>query len=89
MKKPSIKAIKSGIQSGLATAKEHAEPVAKEAVSKGRAFLKTKTGKRIATGGLAGGAIGLALPILTIATGAILGAGALVLYKSMQDKETD
>ena len=89
MKKPDLPAIRSRVESGLASAKERAEPVAKQVLETGRAALQTKTGKRLATGAVAGGAIGFALPLVSIATGAILGAGVVLIAKTIQDRDTE
>lgn len=87
MKRPSIEGIKVSVKSGAAYAREHGEPIARQAIRTGQSAIQTKLGKRIATGALAGGAIAYALPFAAMTTGAILGAGALVLFKSMKDNE--
>lgn len=87
MKKPDLDGIKTSFKDGVSYAREHGGPIAKQAVKSGQIALKTKMGKRIATGAMAGGAIAYALPLVGFATGAILGAGAMVLFKSLQDKE--
>lgn len=87
MRRPNIDGIKESVKSGTSYVREHGEPIAKQAVETGQAALKTKLGKRIATGALAGGAIAYALPFAAVTTGAILGAGALVLFKSATDKD--
>lgn len=89
MKKPTIDGIKGGVSSGLAFAKQHGGPIATQVVDTGRAALKTRFGKRIATGAAAGGAIAFAVPFMAISTGAILGAGTLILFKALQDKEPE
>jgi hypothetical protein len=89
MKKPDLGTITSSVENGLAYAKEHGEPVAKQVYEKGRSALQSKTGKRIAQGVVAGGAIGFAVPVLSMTTGAILGAGLMVLYQSLKAREPD
>ena len=87
MKRPNIEGIKDRVKSGASYAREHGEPIARQVIVTGQSALKTKMGKRIATGALAGGAIAYALPFAAITTGALLGAGVLVLFKSMKDHE--
>lgn len=86
MKKPDITEMKNTMKNGLYYVKDHGEPIARKAVKSGQVALQSKMGKRIATGALAGGAIAYAIPLLAVSTGAIFGAGALVLFKSLQDK---
>jgi hypothetical protein len=57
-----------------------------KAKAKAIEFLKTPMGKTVATGALAGGAIGAALPFVSAIAGAAVGAGSLVLIKSIRDK---
>lgn len=87
MKRPNIEGIKGSVKSGASYARGHGEPIARQAIETGRSALKTKLVKRIATGALAGGAIAYAIPFAAVTSGAILGAGALVLFKSIRDKE--
>ncbi|WP_380872313.1 hypothetical protein ACFB49_32600 [Sphingomonas sp. DBB INV C78] len=89
MKKPDLSGVKASVENGLAVAKERAEPAAKQVYETGRSALRTKAGKRLATGAVAGGAIGFALPLLSIATGAALGAGVVLLIKTLQDRDTE
>jgi len=49
--------------------------------------MKTKLGKRIVTRALADGAIAYALPFMTLATIATMGAGTLVLIRYFNDRE--
>lgn len=87
MKRPNIDGIKESVISGASYARERGEPIARQAIETGQTALNSKLGKRIATGAVAGGAIAYAIPFAAITTGAILGAGALVLVKSVTDKE--
>lgn len=87
MKRPTTEDVKQSLKAGASYAKEHGEPIARQAVESGRAALKTKTGRRIAKGALAGGAIAYAIPFMAISTGVILGAGAMLFLKSATDKE--
>lgn len=68
-----------------ATSKPATETM-KKAKAMALAFLKTPMGKTVATGALAGGAIGAALPFVSAIAGAAVGAGSLVLLKSLRDK---
>lgn len=67
--------------------KEHGVVAAKATVRAGKAILETRDGKRAAVGAAAGGAIGYALPLISIAAGAALGAGLLVLWRSLKDND--
>lgn len=87
MKKPYLSGVKAQAEQGLAFAKAHGSPLASKVILKSRSAMKTKLGKRIVTGAIAGGAIAYALPFIALTTGAIMGAGALVLIKSLNDKE--
>ena len=89
MKKPDLTAIKARVGDGFAAVKERAEPVAKQAYHTGRSALQTKAAKRLTTGAVAGGAIGFALPLLSIATGAVLGAGVVLIVKTLQDRDAE
>lgn len=87
MKKPSLHSIKSDIETGVKFANERGRPIAEKVYRVGRGAIATKTGKRIATGAFAGGAIAYAIPLMAITTGAILGAGAMLFVKSLSDRE--
>lgn len=82
-----IEGLKTRIRSSAEYAREHGEPLVRQAAEKGQAALTSKLGKRIATGALAGGAIAYAIPLAAISTGAILGAGAMVFFKAVRDDE--
>ena len=66
---------------------EGGKVAADAAVEGGKAVWKTKIGKRAVTGAVGGGAVGFALPIITIVGGAALGAGLYVIYKGLKDKD--
>lgn len=89
MKKPSIDDIKAGAETAYEWAKDTGEPIARQVADTGQAALKTKVGKRLATGALAGAAIGYALPFVTITGCALLGGGLMLFWKSVQDKDPE
>ena len=86
MKRPSVEEMKASAGTAFEWARETGEPIARRAVESGQAALKTKAGKRFATGAAAGAAIGYVVPLLTITTGALLFGGAMLFWKSVQDK---
>ncbi len=87
MKLPERAAIVGKMKTTAEAGSRRGMGAAKTAVTAGRAVLMTKTGQRVATGAMAGAAIGAALPFVTMAAGAMLGAGALVMIKSMKDTD--
>lgn len=89
MKTPSIDDIKAGAETAYEWARDTGEPIARQAFETGQAVLKTKPGQRFATGAAAGAAIGFALPFATILSCALLGGGAMLFWKSIQDHEAE
>jgi hypothetical protein len=69
------------------TGQRHGAEVADAAVSASRKVWKTKLGKRAVTGGVAGAAIGAALPLISMVAAAGLGAGLFVIWKGLRDKD--
>lgn len=80
-------AAKAGAEKGAQIGNKHGAAAGDFLVRTGEAVVKTRTGKRAVTGAVAGGAVGAALPFVTLIGGAMLGAGALVLWKSFKDKD--
>ena len=71
----------------LAPLREKAPELADAALEHARLAAKTKVGKRALTGAAAGAAIGMALPFVSVTACALLGAGALVFWKSAKDSD--
>jgi hypothetical protein len=71
----------------LAPLREKGPEYADAAFEQARIVAKTKVGKRALTGAAAGAAIGLALPFVSVTACALLGAGALVFWKSAKDSD--
>ena len=82
-KYPSLDTVK---KSGSRLA-EQIPGLAKSTVAVGRDLVKTKTGSRALTGAAAGGFIAAALPFVSITAGILLGAGALVMWKTAKDEQ--
>lgn len=87
MKTPDLDTIKANFQSGLATAKARAEPLAKKAIEGGNSVIQSKISQRVAIGAVAGGAIARAIPFLPVRIGAIAGAGLMLFLKTISDKD--
>lgn len=89
-----VEAAEAGAEAGRVHGKvvadvaiEGGKVLADAAAVSGKAMWRTKIGKRAVTGAVGGGAVGAALPILTIVSGAALGLGIYVLYKGLKDKD--
>lgn len=79
--------LRSDTAQELAIARVKGKPFASRALRVLWTFLKSKLFRRMAIGGLAGAAIGYGAPFISEWSGAALGAGGLVLYKSFTDKD--
>lgn len=87
MKLPEKSAVVAKVKTAVEAGGRHSRTATEKAVTTGRTVLQTKTGQRVATGAAAGAVIGAALPLVTMMTGAMLGAGVLVLVKAMKDAD--
>jgi hypothetical protein len=82
-----LKHAKMAVGNAVGKTRAVAPGLGSAAYKAGRAASRSKVGKRVLTGAAAGGAVGAALPFVSLAAGAMLGAGALVLWKSFKDKD--